>query len=496
MKSLKKLLSSGNFYGKLILLIGLLILVPLAVLPFYPEEARYALSFLIPAIFSIVLGTALCVLAPRKEERAAEWQSPLQKGSLPVLFAWCYGVLMGAFPFFISGKLSFIHSLFESVNGWSTAGFSIIDVTGTPHVFLFHRSFMQFCGGLGFIMMIVMLVQGKQAMNLYSAEGHTEKLMPNLRKTAQTVFLLYSGFLALGTLLYCIFGMSLFDAVCHAMSALSTAGYTTKAGSIGEFDSLAIEIVTIFLMLIGATNFAVLLLIIKRKFRQAFRASELRLMLALILIFVPLAALSLIVQNGMGIGEGLRNALFGVVSAISTTGYSISDYFQWPPFALGLITLLMIVGGSTGSTAGGLKLLRVHLLLKTTRESIRRRLSPARNVSAIHYYRAYGKTHVNSTLIIDTVGYIACYFGIIIAGSLLMTLTSGCSLTEAMFEFASAFGSAGISTGLTNADTPTGTLIIEMVGMLLGRLEIFIVFIGIYSGIRTLRQKIQRRFGK
>jgi len=492
----RKLLFDSSNYGKLLLLIGILITFPLMVLPFYPEETKYIAAFLIPSVISIVLGTAVCILAPHKEEGFTEWQSPLQRGSLPVMFAWCFSFLVGALPFVIAGQLSFIHALFESVSGWTTTGLSVADVTVMPRIFLFHRSFMQFCGGLGFIIMIVMLVQGKQSMNLYNAEGHPDRIMPSLKRTARTIFSLYTGFLILGTWLYWVFGMKLFDAVCHTMSALSTAGFSTQANSIGEYGSLPIEIITIVLMLIGSTNFAILLLLVKRKFRRMVRVSEFLFLIGLLLIFVPLVAFSLIKDMNMGIGDSIINSLFGIVTTFSTTGYSTMNYAQWPPFAVGLLILLMIIGGGAGSTAGGIKLSRTYLLIRITCENIRKRLSPPQRITAPFYYRVQGKTPIDDTLIKDTVGFTTCYLGVFIIGTLLLTLTSGSSLFDAMFEFASAFGTVGISNGLTNADAAAGTLIVQMIGMILGRLEIFIVFVGVYSGAQTLKQQLQKRIKK
>ena len=490
---MKKLISESSNYGKLILLIGLLIAAPLAVVPFYPEDSRYIPAFLIPSLISVALGSAVCFYAPRKEKPVIEWQSPLQRGSLPVMLAWGFAFIAGAAPFMISGQLNFILALFESVSGWTTTGLTVVNVTAMPHIFLFHRAFMQYCGGLGFIIMIAMLVQGKQNMNLYNAEGHPDRIMPSLKKTSQIIFLLYSCFLVAGTLTYRLFGMKLFDAVCHAMSALSTAGFTTQANSIGQYNSLPIEIATVVLMLIGATNFAILLLLAKRKFRKALQVSEVRFMIGLLIVFVPLAALSLMIKMDMGFGESLINSLFGIVTTFTTTGYSTMNYALWPPFALGLLMLLMIVGGSAGSTAGGIKLFRAYLLIRIAKENVRNRLSPARRVTVASYYRGQGKMPIDNSLIKDTVGFVACYIGVVIVGTLFLTFASGSSLFEAMFEFASAFGTVGISNGLTNAAASAGALLVLMIGMILGRLEVFIVFIGIFSGAHLLKQQIQKR---
>ncbi|MCL2165978.1 MAG: TrkH family potassium uptake protein [Clostridiales bacterium] len=483
-----KRIAGGSIYGKLMLLVGLLVAAPLWVIWFYPEDARFASAFLFPSCFSVFAGLMVCLYSGRGETPATEWQSPMQRGSLPVLFAWCFAFLAGAAPFVTGGLLRFHLALFESVSGWTTTGLTVMDVTETPHIFLFHRAFMQYCGGLGFIIMIAMLVRGKQNMSLYSAEGHPDRIQPNLKKTARTIFILYSSFFSAGVLVYRFFGMAWFDSVCHTMSALSTAGFTTQEGSIGQYGSIPIEMVTVVLMLIGSSNFAVLLLLVKGRIVEVSRMSEVRFMVGMLLVFVPLAAFSLMRDFGLRAGDSFAKSLFGIVTTFTTTGYSTMNYALWPPFALGLLMILMIIGGSAGSTAGGIKLVRAYLLIRITIENIRERLSPAQRVSIPAYHRAQGKTHIDAALIHDTVGFVFSYMVVFVVGTLLLTMTARCGLFEAMYEFASAFGTVGISSGLTSPDLPGAALVVLLVGMVLGRLEIFIVFVGIYSGIHMLRR--------
>jgi trk system potassium uptake protein TrkH len=208
-------------------------------------------------------------------------------------------------------------------------------------------------------------------------------------------------------------------------------------------------------------------------------------------VFVPLTAFSLAAQLDMGAGESFRQALFGVTTTFSTTGYSTMNYAQWPPFAVGLLILLMIIGGGAGSTAGGIKLSRAYFLLRITRENIRRRVSPAIKTAAPSYNTVRGKAPIDNALITDTFGFIACYIGVFIIGTLLLTLTADCSLMDAMFEFASAFGTVGITNGMTGAHTNAATLIIEMIGMTLGRLEIFVVLFGISAGLGAAVRKVK-----
>ena len=479
--------------GKLMIMIGLLVIAPVAILPFYPQDMGYTIFFLLPGLLSILAGGLVCAFGKRETYFSADRLTAQRHSNNTVLFTWFWGISVGAMPFFLSGQLKLVQSLFESVSGWTTTGLSVMDVAKTSHIFLFYRSFMQYCGGLGFVLMMVMLVSGKRSMDLFNAEGHPDKLMPNLKQTAQTIFEMYILFLILGTAAYVVCGMPLFDSLCHAMCSLSTGGFSTKLNSIGEYHSLPIEIVTTQLMLIGTTNFAVLLLLLRGKWRQAIQVSEVRFLFLLLLIFVPLMALSL--SGSMGLGAGLRHALFNAASALSTTGYATMPYEGWPSCAIGLMILLMLIGGGIGSTAGGLKLTRVYLILRMMGQNINKKLLPQRCVDAPTYVKAQGRTKIDGELCSDTVGFVGCYLLLFIAGTLALTLTAGCGLEKAMFEFASALGTVGLSIGLTGPMTNNATLIVEMVGMILGRLEIFIVLTGVYYGlheIKSLERKLLR----
>lgn len=477
----------GSNCGKLMIMIGLLVAAPLVLLPFYPEDYRFCWAFICPALFSLVAGFLVCTFIKRDSEHGEAWLTNRRQSNYIVLFTWFWGIFIGAIPFVLAGYLNFVQALFESVSGWTTTGLSVMDVTNTARIFLFYRSFMQYCGGLGFIVMIVMLVSDKQSVALFNAEGHPDKLMPNLRKTAQTIFAMYLAFLLMGSIAYVIAGMPLFESICHAMCSLSTGGFSTKLNSIGEYHSFAIESVTIVLMLIGTTNFSVLLLLLRRKWSQVWRVSEMRFLAVLLLIFVPLIAWSLTNALGLSFKEALRQALFNASSALSTTGYATMAYNGWPAFALGLLILMMLIGGGMGSTAGGLKLTRVYLLLRIIGNNLKRRLMPDGFVDNPVYTKAQGKAKIDNELCDETIGFIGCYLLLFIVGSLVITLTANCGLTEAMFEFASSLGTVGLSIGLTNPLTANATLIIEMVGMVMGRLEIFIILTGVYFGYQQLQ---------
>lgn len=488
---IKKSFSESNNFGKLIMLIGILVFIPILVLPFYPEDSHYFMSFFIPSIVSVLSGLLLCIVM-KKEDTESQWIKMMQHSHLTVLFTWIYAFVAGAMPFVISDQLSFTQAVFEAVSGWTTTGLSVMVVESTPAIFLFHRSFMQFCGGLGFVMVMVMFIQGKQSMNLFNAEGHPDKLMPNLKKTARVTSLMFVLLLVFGTVIYRILGMPVFDGILHAMSALSTGGFSTKTSSIGAYSSLSIEAFTILLMIIGTTNFAVLLLLMKREFKRVSKISEVRFMFLIICLFTFSVTGLLFIEVYSNLGMSLRISIFNVVSALSTTGFSTVLYNEWPPIVIALMIILMLIGGGLGSTAGGIKLTRTYIFFRTIQENFKKRIRPSRRITSPYYHKAQGRASIDKDLIEDTFGFIGFYIGIFVLGTLLFSLSTGSSLSDAMFEFASALGTVGLSIGLTGPGLSNFSLIILIVGMILGRLEIFIVLIGTYSGGVLLVQRVRK----
>ncbi len=465
-------------------MIGIFVMIPIITVIWYPQDLKYVKDFFIPSFFAIVFGFVLCI---RKKEKNICRKNNVGYSSLVVLFAWGFGVLIGALPFVLAHKLTLVQALFEAVSGWTTTGLSVVNVQNSEKIFLFHRSFMQYCGGLGFIMMMVMLIKNKYSMSLYNAEGHPDKIKPTILKTAQAIFTIYVSSLVIGTIAYMIAGMSFFDSICHCMCSLSTGGFSTKLNSIGEYNSVPIEIVTIVLMLLGTTNFATLILLFKGRVKEFFKVSEVRFMFLILVIFIFPMAMSISRSFNTGVFDSIKISTFNAVSALSTTGYSTMSYDKWPDFAIGLMILMMIIGGGIGSTAGGLKLSRVYIMLRFIGSQINKRIFTPNHVMSPQYMKAEGKSAIDNQTQEEVMGFCSLYMIIFIVGSLLVVLTANCSLKEAMFDFSSALGTVGLSIGITNESTNNATLIVEMVGMILGRLEIFMVIIGLNYGFKELK---------
>lgn len=477
---MREFFKNKNDLGKLMMLIGIMTLVPIVVLPFYISEAKYFFAFFIPSFASLASGFCVSCL-PKKKYVHEGFTYNIKRGSLTVLFAWFYGILLGSVPFLFLGNMNFMQALFESASGWTTTGFTVVDVTAIPHIFLFHRSFMQFCGGMGFVLMMITIIQNKYSMSLYTFEGHNDQLSPSVIKTARTIFILYSSMFAVGTLLYIICGMPLFESVNHCMSALSTGGFSTKAGSIGEYNSVLIEAVTVLIMLLGMTNFAVLVLLTKRKFKQAAKVSELRFTGILLLVVIPLVAFGLFFGLSNSFGEAVRHSIFNVVSILSTTGFSTVSYIGFPAFPLFVLFLIMFIGGGIGSTAGGIKINRVYLLFRGAGINIRSRLSPNNRVMDAYYYRAQGKTKIDDALLKDTYVFSFLYFLTFVVSAALLCASENKGILESVFEAASLSGTVGVSMGVFSPASNIWTLAVGIIGMVIARLEINILITGFCS---------------
>ena len=474
----------AGYMGIVMILAGIITMLPLFTLFFYPEEIGQAQYFVAPGVSAILAGYLMSlVLRGRKAGRLEKNQE-----MIVVLGTWIIVIFVTAMPFVLTGNYTVTQAVFETTSGLSTTGLTVVNTGTAPCIFLIHRTVLLFFGGIGLVLVMTSVLSDVYGMRLYHAEGHSDRLLPNLIESARLVIGIYSGYILAGTLLYVLFGMSLFDAINHAVAALSTGGFSTKADSIGAYNSIVVETITNILMLLGTTNFAVLLLLVQGKFKKVWQVSEVQFLFAVLAVSVPLAAWSLHHLMFPGnIKESFRQAGFNMIAALSTTGFSTMGYQGWPQASIGIMILLMLIGGGIGSTAGGLKLTRVYILMRMAAENMKERVSSGRRISAPFYRNAQGRQPLDDRLFRQTGSFAVTYLLLFITGSLLLTVTAGCGLSEAMFEFASALGTVGLSIGVTGPETNNATLLVEMAGMLLGRLEIFIVPIGFYCLFDRIR---------
>ena len=491
---MQKKITSGyplivNYLGIFSILIGIINLFPLIVLVFYPEELDQALFFVVPGIITILIGLLVNFFFRNTQKGRFE----RHQDAILVVLIWILAIFGSALPFILTGNYNLTQAVFEASSGYSTTGLTVVDVTITPHIFLFFRSWLQFVGGIGLVLVLTAAISDKFGMRLYNTEGHSDKLVPNLIRSGRIIILIYIGYIFAGFILYMIFGMTPFDAINHAMCAVATGGFSTQAGSIASYNSLAIEIVTMVLMILGGTNFLVHLMLLSGKFKNVFKHIEVQSFLLMIFAASIISTLILMPFYGGRFSSALRYGSFQFISALSGTGYqSISTFVGLPSAFYGLLILGMVLGAGMGSTAGGMKQYRVALAFKSLYWSVKDQLFH-KNIIRKHYVNKLGnKMVVDKDDISQNYAFLQFYVIVLIVGTLIFA-SFGYSLEDSLFEFASSLGTVGLSVGITGYNAHPLILWTSSLGMFLGRLEFYVIFIAISKMFIDLtRKKVNR----
>jgi trk system potassium uptake protein TrkH len=471
------------------MMVGGAILSPLIFLFLYPEDWLYSRFFIYSALLAVVVGYFLYKRAGEPQERIT---LNLTEGGVIVVVSWVIAIFFSALPFVWGLKMDWTLAVFEAVSGLTTTGLSVMDVEKTPAIYLLWRSIMQMLGGAGLVVIALSSILPTQGMGLYIAEGRTDQLLPHVRRSTKMIVKIYLGYISAGTLLYVVSGMGLFDALNHSMAAISTGGFSTVQDSIGHWNNPSIELVTIVLMFLGTINFATHYTLLQGKIKKFLHNGEIKLMGLLLTILTPI--IIFVSLNGVyhSLAASIRYGFFQLVTALSTTGFSTIDFNTWPVFANLIIILLMLIGGGTGSTAGGIKQFRIYLILKSIYWDIKGHFYPRKAIMEEYVWRGEDKWYVKAEHVKEVANYILLYLITYFCG-VLVFLAYGYSLQDSLFEFASALGTVGLSVGLTGAGAPYPILWTEIAGMFLGRLEFFVIVYAIIKLIRDSGYLLSKR---
>lgn len=392
---------------------------------------------------------------------------------------WILASLAGAVPFVLAGTFPHVDdAVFESVSGFTGTGSTVLAPIETqPRGVLFWRSLTQWYGGTGMVVLAVAILPflGVGGMDMMSAESPgptSDRLAPRVAETARRLWLVYGGFTVVAILALLLVGLSPFDAVTHAFTVASTGGLSPYDASIAVFDSLAVELTLVVLMLYGAASFTLHWRAVTGHPAVYWRSSPFRFYLGVFAAATAIVTLLLWVQQDLGIGQSARDAVFNVATVLTSTGFGTADFARWVPAAQLVLLVLMVSGGMAGSTSGGLKLVRVQVLLQHARREVRR----IRNPRAVLPIRL-GDDAVPDRIVQRVIGYSLLYVVAIGVGTLLVTFL-GSGLPEAAGAAASAMsnigpglGEAGPASNFLYFTRPARALL--MVMMLAGRLEIF-----------------------
>lgn len=463
---------------------ALCLLLPLLVSLWYRES-----------VFGVFALTSLLCAAtafPLMRIDVSKERVQVRDGYSAVALGWIILSLFGALPYFLSGCCSYVDAFFETVSGFTTTGASIFSApSDLPRGIQFWRALTQWMGGMGVLVLLLALLPklGEGSVNLMKAESPgpiVTKLLPRTNDTAKVLYTIYICLTASEALLLCVAGMPCFDAITTALTTISTGGFSIRNESIAYYGSEPIYWIINFFMFVSAINFSLLFLFfVKRSFKEVFKSEELRTYTAIVVSAVLSIALCLIWIEGRNSYESISLATFQVLSLMSTTGYATADYSVWPQFAQTVLILVMFAGGCAGSTAGGIKISRLVLLVKNLRRDLRRIIHP-REIRSI----TLDGQRVEESTLSSTSLFLFAYI------SITLLCTAVVSLDGA--DFITAFSAA--LTMISNVGPGFGAVgplfnfslfsdiskLVLSFTMLLGRLEIFPLLVLLYP---TLWQK-------
>ncbi|HAY88009.1 MAG TPA: potassium transporter [Bacteroidetes bacterium] len=415
--------------------------------------------------------------------RSTKKELSKRDGYLIVTLGWIILGITGSLPFLISGHISsFASAFFETMSGYTTTGASILDdIEALPAGIMLWRSMTQWIGGMGIIVLTVALLPlfGVGGMQLFMAEApgpSGSKLHPKIGDTAKRLWIIYVLLTIVETILLKVAGMSWLDAVNHSFTTMSTGGFSTKNASVAAFNSPAIEYIITAFMLVGGINFSILYFIFKGVFAKVIKNEEFKTYIGIIVLFTLLISGTLYFGNNQGLEESFRHTIFQVVTIITTTGFSTANYALWSPFAYMLILFLMFTGGSAGSTAGGVKIVRHLIIFKNGYIEFKRLLHPR----AVIPVRINDKS-VEQSIVYNVLAFFFIYLFIFIMGALVIAMFGHDILTAAGASIA-CLGNIGPGIGRVDPSNnfaffSEGAQIFLSFLMLLGRLELFTVLI-------------------
>ncbi len=463
-----------HILGKVLLLEAALMIPSLIVSIIYGDGDT--LSFFITMVILLILGLLLSLIKSVKTKLFA------RDGMMIVSLAWVLLAVFGGLPFFIHGAIpSFIDCLFESMSGFTTTGSSILtDVEVLPRGLLFWRSFTHWFGGMGILVFFLALLPSMNGSTQYILKAESPgpspgKLVPKIKDTSKILYGIYFILTALCILCLILAGMPVYDSVIHALGTAGTGGFGIKNNSIAYYGSPLIYMILSVFMVIFGVNFTVYFQILRRNFSEVKKNSEVKLFL-----FLIGSATLIIMFNIRGMygtmWESFYQSFFQVTSIISTTGYSTTDYNKWPALSKTILIALMFTGSCAGSTAGGLKQIRLFIMLKDVKRMVAKMIHP-RSIVPI---KADGKI-IDEVQISGIGTFCFVYFLIMGVSTTLISFdnydfeTSFSAVLTAISNVGPAFGLAG-PLGNFSFFSDFSKIILSLC-MLIGRLEIFPVLL-------------------
>ena len=483
--NLEDLRAIGYYLGKIIIGLGMTMLIPLAA-AFIFRELNPLYDFLISFLICLIFGNGLILLC--ETDKDLNWVG----GMVVVALAWLAAAVLGAVPFYLSGHwVSFLDCVFDSMSGFATTGLTLVqDLDHIARSVNLWRHLIMFIGGQGVVVVALsFLVRGSAgAFRMYVGEARDEKVLPNVVETARFIWLVSIVYLILGTIVLAIVGRcegmswvnSFFHGACVFMAAFDTGGFAPQSQNILYYHSLAYEVVTIVIMILGSLNFKLHYTVWMRRKKEIVTNIETRtffmtIMLTFFLTAVGLAKLG-VYPDALGL---FRKGFYHLISGHTGTGYQTiyarQFIHEWGSLALFSLTIAMALGGCVCSTTGGIKMLRIGVVFKALYNDIKRVMLPEASVF-IEKYHHIKDVVMEAHQVRSAVLIFLCYLGLYALGGI-VGMFFGYPALDSLFESTSAAANVGLTCGITQAAMPALLKVVYILQMWIGRLEFMSVFV-------------------
>ncbi|EAZ82571.1 TrkH family potassium uptake protein [Algoriphagus machipongonensis] len=465
----------GKIMGALLVLIAIMMLPGIGFSIHFEEDPWPILS---SAVITLIIGTTLFFSFSKQDQNIRK-----REGYLIVTLSWIFMAGFGMLPFILSHEIiSFSDALFETTSGITTTGASILnDIEAMPKGLLFWRSMLQWIGGLGIIVLTVAIfpLLGIGGIELFVAESPgptSDKVHPRISETAKRLWYVYVGLTFAATILYWVGGMTFYDAINHALTTLATGGFSTKNASMAHFDSAFIQYTAIVFMFLAGTNFTVIYFGLVGQFRKVLKSDEFKAYACVVLGITVVLFFPIYAQIGTDAELAFRNSMFQVVSLITTTGFVSDDYTQYGQGVTFICFILLFVGASAGSTAGGIKFVRHLTFFKNSYLEFKRLVHPRAIVPLM-----INGDRVTGRIITHIMNFLLLYLLIFVFGAFVLSIM-GYDLPTSLGAVATCLGNVGPAIGdvgpVDNFSffSPGAKIFLSFI-MLLGRLELFTILI-------------------
>lgn len=466
-----------NIIGMVLLFVSLFLTAPIIVSLLHASPDLFPLvqSFAI----TLVLGVSLVLFTKKNEKEDIRHREAF----LIVTLTWVIMSFCGSLPFLLSGTFhSFTDAYFESMAGFTTTGSSVLtDIESLPKGVLFWRSMTQWIGGMGIIVFALAILPflGTGGMQLFRAEVpeiSVDKLRPRIVDTAKALWIIYLALTALNATLLALAGMSMFDALCHAFTTMATGGFSTKNASVAAFQNPSVEFITSIFMFMAGINYSLYFYAFKGQYGRLWKSNEFRFYFGVVVAATAIVMATIWRSSYDSLSESFRYSLFQVTSIVTTTGYATADYERWTPLAQIVLIILMLFGGMIGSTGGGIKQVRIFLMIKQGYREIYQLIHPHAITAVKLDNRTLNKEILGGIWGMVFLFWAVCTMGVIgmaATGEDIVTATT--TVISAMCNVGPALGSAGPAENY--AAIPAIGKWILIFCMLTGRLEVYTVLI-------------------